>query len=59
VTRGANLDEVSGAAVDVDVGQLQADDLVGLSDDEGGAGQLWLRRHEGEVALGGQHVQTS
>ena len=53
-----NLYEVSAAAVDVDVGQLQADDLTGLGDDESSAGQLWPRRHEGEVAIGGQHVQT-
>lgn len=56
---GANLDEVSGAAVDADVRQLQTDDLTGLGDDEGGTGQLWLRRREGEVAFSGQHVQAS
>lgn len=56
---GADLDEVSGAAVDADVRQLQTDDLTGVCDDEGGAGQLWLRRHEGEGAVGGEHVQTS
>lgn len=54
-----NLDEVAGAAVDVDVVQLQADQLAGLGDDERSAGQLWLGGHEGEVAVGGQHVQTS
>lgn len=56
---GANLDEVPGAAVDADVIQLQTDDLIGLADDEGGAGQLWLGCGEGEVAVGGQHVQAS
>lgn len=56
---GANLDEVSGAAVDVDVRQLQADDLTGLGDDESSTGQLWPRRHKGKVAIGGKHVQTS
>lgn len=56
---GANLDEVSGAAVDTDVRQLQTDDLTGLGDDESSTGQLRLRRHEGEVTVGGQHVQTS
>lgn len=56
---GANLDEVSSAAVDADVRQLQADDLTGLSDDESRTGQLWPRRHKGEVAVGGQHVQAS
>jgi len=34
----ANLDEVSGAAVDVDVRQLKTDDFTGLPDEEGGAG---------------------
>lgn len=57
--RGANLDEVPGAAVNADVIQLQTDDLIGLADDEGGAGQLWLGCGEGEVAVGGQHVQAS
>lgn len=56
---GANLDEVPGAAVDADVIQLQTDDLIGLADDEGGAGQLWLGCGESEVAIGGQHVQAS
>lgn len=56
---GANLDEVPSAAVDADVIQLQTDDLIGLADDEGGAGQLWLGCGEGEVAVGGQHVQAS
>lgn len=54
-----NLDEVAGAAVDVDVVQLQADHLAGLGDDKCGTGQLGLGGHEGEVAVGGQHVQTS
>lgn len=53
---GANLDEVSSAAVDADVRQLQADDLTGLSNDESCAGELWPRCHKGEVAVGGQHV---
>ena len=56
---GVNLDEVSGAAVYADVRQLQTDDLTGLGDDEGGTGQLRLRRREGEVAFSGQHVQAS
>ena len=55
----ANLDEVSGAAVDVDVRQLQTDDLTGLSDQEGSTAQLWLGSHEGELALCGNHVQAS
>lgn len=55
----ANLYEVSSAAVDADVRQLQADDFTGLSDDERSTGQLWARRHEGEVAVSGQHVQAS
>lgn len=55
----ANLDEVSSAAVDTDVRQLQADDLTGLSNDESCTGQLWPRCHKGEVAVGGQHVQAS
>lgn len=59
VVSGANLDEVSSAAVDTDVRQLQTDDLIGLSDDESSTGQLWLRCHEGEVTISGQHVQTS
>lgn len=59
LVHGANLDEVSGTAVDTDVRQLQTDDLTGLSDDESSTGQLWLRRHESEVAISGQHVQTS
>lgn len=54
-----NLDEVAGTAVDVDVVQLQADHLAGLGDDKCGTGQLGLGGHEGEVAVGGQHVQTS
>ena len=34
----ANLDKISGAAVNVDVRQLQTDDLSGLSNQEGSAG---------------------
>lgn len=59
LTAEANLDEVSGVAVDVDVRQLQTDDLTGLGDDESSAGELWPGRHEGEGALSGQHVQAS
>lgn len=59
VVSGANLDKVSGVAVDIDVRQLQTDDLTGLGDDESATGQLWLRRHIGEVAISGHHVQTS
>lgn len=54
----ADLDEVSGGAVDADVTQLQTDDVVGLGDDEGGAGQLWLGRSEREVSISGQHIQA-
>lgn len=54
-----NLDEVPGVAVDADVSKLQTDDLTGLSDDKSSTGKLWLRRHKGEVAISGQHVQTS
>lgn len=57
-TAKPNLDEVAGLAVDVDVVQLQADDLAGLGDDKRSAGQLRFGGHEGEVAVGGQHVQT-
>lgn len=54
-----NLNEVSSAAVDADVRQLQADDFTGLCDDERSAGQLWPGRHESEVSVSGQHVQAS
>lgn len=54
-----NLNEISSAAVDADVRQLQTDDLTWLGDDESSAGQLWPRCNKGEVAISGQHVQTS
>lgn len=53
-----NLNEVSGAAVNVDVRQLQTDDFTGFSDDEGCTGQLRLRGLEGEVAIIRQHIQA-
>lgn len=59
VLRWVNLDEVPGAAVNVDVRELQTDDLTGFNDEESSAGQLWPRGHKGKVALSGQHVQTS
>lgn len=55
---GADLDEVSGGAVDADVTQLQTDDFVRLGDDEGSAGQLCLGRNEREVSISGQHIQA-
>lgn len=54
--REANLDEVSSAAVDTDIVQLQTDDLIGLSNDESSTSQLWLGCSEGEVAFSGQHI---
>lgn len=56
---GANLDEVSSAAVNTDIVQLQTDDLIGLGNDESSTGQLRLGCNEGEVAISGQHVQAS
>lgn len=55
----ANLDEVSSAAVDTDIVQLQTDDLIGLSNDESSTSQLWLGCSEGEVTISGQHIQAS